>query len=41
MPDNLLDIILVGDNPHDIEWTLQALQEYNLANRVKVLTDGE
>lgn len=41
MPDNLPDIILVEDNPHDIEWTLQALQECNPANRVKVLTDGE
>jgi two-component system response regulator len=41
MPDNLLDIILVEDNPHDIEWTLQAFQEHNLANRVKVLRDGE
>ena len=41
MPKNLLDIILVEDNPHDIELTLHALQEYNLANRVKVLRDGE
>ncbi|HUL00401.1 MAG TPA: response regulator [Nitrospirota bacterium] len=41
MPDNLLDIILVEDNPHDIELTLHALQEHNLANRVMVLRDGE
>ena len=41
MIDSLLDIILVEDNTADIELTLQALQEYNLANRVKVLRDGE
>jgi two-component system, response regulator len=41
MPDDLLDIILVEDNPHDIEWTLQAFQEHNLANRLKVLRNGE
>jgi two-component system response regulator len=40
MIDNLLDIILVEDNAADIEMTLQALQEHNLANRVKVLRDG-
>jgi CheY-like chemotaxis protein len=38
---NILDIILVEDNPCDIEITLDALQEYNIANRVKVLSDGE
>jgi len=41
MIDNLLDIILVEDNPADIELTLEALQENNLANRVKVLQDGD
>ena len=41
MIENLLDIILVEDNPADIEMTLNALQENNLANRVKVLKDGE
>jgi two-component system response regulator len=41
MIDTLLDIILVDDNPYDIELTLHALQEHNLANRVKVLRDGE
>ncbi len=41
MIDTILDIILVEDNPADIELTLDALQENNLANRVKVLKDGE
>ena len=38
---NIFDIILVEDNPADVELTLDALQENNLANRVKVLKDGE
>jgi two-component system, response regulator len=41
MIDTLLDIILVEDNPDDIEMALDALQEHNLANRVKVLRDGD
>jgi two-component system, response regulator len=41
MIENLLDIILVEDNPADIEMTLDALKENNIANRVKVLKDGE
>ena len=41
MIDNLLDIILVEDNPADLEFALESLRESNLANRVKVLKDGE
>jgi len=41
MINNILDIILVEDNPADIEMTLNALKENNLANRVKVLKDGQ
>jgi two-component system, response regulator len=41
MFDNLLDIILVESNPIDVDFALQSLQEHNLANRVKVLRDGE
>jgi len=33
-------ILLVEDNPNDIELTLEALAEHNLANRVVVLNDG-
>jgi len=41
MIESILDIILVEDNPADVEMTLFALRENNLANRVKVLKDGE
>jgi two-component system, response regulator len=41
MIEGIIDILLVEDNPHDVEWTLDALNTENLANRVKVLKDGE
>ncbi len=41
MIETMPDIILVEDNPADEELTLDALRENNLANRVKVLRDGE
>jgi two-component system, response regulator len=41
MIEGIIDILLVEDNPHDVEWTLDALNIQNLANRVKVLKDGE
>ena len=41
MKDTMIDIILVEDSPHDLELTLDALDHHNLANRVKVLRDGE
>jgi CheY-like chemotaxis protein len=34
-------ILLVEDNPNDIELTLMALAEHNLANEVVVTRDGE
>ena len=36
----LKDILLVEDNPNDIELTLAALDQINLANRVEVVHDG-
>jgi two-component system, response regulator len=36
----LKKILLVEDNQNDIELTLSALSEHNLANRVVVLNDG-
>jgi CheY-like chemotaxis protein len=36
----LRKIVLVEDNLHDIELTLEALSERNLANRVVVVNDG-
>ena len=35
-----IEILLVEDNPDDLELTLRALREHNLANRVKVVADG-
>jgi len=34
-------ILLVEDDPKDVELTLTALEEYNLANEVVVVRDGE
>lgn len=34
-------ILLVEDNPNDVELTLEALAEHNLANAVVVARDGE
>jgi CheY-like chemotaxis protein len=34
-------ILLVEDDPKDVELTLEALDEYNLANEVVVAGDGE
>lgn len=33
-------ILLVEDNEHDVDLTLAALEEYNLANEVVVVRDG-
>lgn len=37
----VVDILLVEDSPADVELTLDALRQNNLANRVKVLSDGQ
>jgi len=34
-------ILLAEDDPNDVELTLTALEEYNLANKVAVVHDGE
>jgi CheY-like chemotaxis protein len=34
-------ILLVEDDPNDVELTLEALSEYNLANEVVIARDGE
>jgi two-component system, response regulator len=36
-----VEILLVEDNPADVELTLRALRRHHLANRVVVTTDGE
>ena len=41
MPDgNAVEILLVEDNPNDVELTLRALKKHNLANKVHVVKDG-
>lgn len=37
---NLKTILLVDDSPNDVELTLEALSEYNIANQVNVAKDG-
>lgn len=37
----LKHILLVEDNPNDVELTLEGLSEYNLANNIQVVRDGE
>jgi CheY-like chemotaxis protein len=37
---NLKHILIAEDDPRDLELTLVALEEYNLANRVFVVNDG-
>ena len=36
-----IEILLVEDNPTDVELTLRALKGHNLANKVHVVGDGE
>jgi len=37
----LARILIVEDDPNDVELTLMALEEYNLANEVVVTRDGQ
>lgn len=38
--NDLKIILLVEDDPKDVELTIEALNKHNLANRVRVLKDG-
>lgn len=40
METNEIEILLVEDNPDDVELTLRVLKKNNLANKVHVVTDG-
>lgn len=40
MDVNKVEILLVEDNPNDIELTQRALKQYNLINKVHVIKDG-
>jgi CheY-like chemotaxis protein len=35
-----VEILLVEDNPNDIELTLRSLSKYNFANKIRVVKDG-
>ncbi len=41
MTNDEIEILLVEDNPADVELTLHALRHNNLANRIQVARDGE
>jgi two-component system, response regulator len=38
--DNGVEILLVEDNPDDVDLTLHAFRKHNLANRIQVARDG-
>ena len=40
MAESYVEILLVEDNPHDVELTMHALRRYQLANRIHVVRDG-
>lgn len=40
MTENLVEILLVEDNPNDVDLTLHAFKKSNLTNRIHVARDG-
>jgi two-component system response regulator len=40
MPKNHVELLLVEDNPNDVELTLHAFKRHNLSNRIQVVRDG-
>ncbi len=40
MNENAIEILLVEDNPHDVELTQYALERHHIGNRVAVVRDG-
>jgi len=41
MKDNVpVEILLVEDNPYDVELTLRAIKQYNIANNICTVRDG-
>lgn len=40
MTHNVVEILLVEDNPSDAELTLHALQKFKLTNRLQLVVDG-
>ncbi len=40
MTENEIEILLVEDNPDDVELTLRALKKQNITNHIEVVRDG-
>jgi two-component system, response regulator len=40
MENNIIDILLIEDNPNDAELTLRALKKNNIANNIEIVRDG-
>jgi len=40
MSENRVEILLVEDDPNDVELTLHTFKAHNLANRIEVVRDG-
>ena len=40
MPEDAIDVLLVEDDPNDVEMTLYAFEQHHLSNRVHVVRDG-
>ncbi|HEX6532081.1 MAG TPA: response regulator [Nitrospira sp.] len=38
---NVMEILLIEDNPEDVEITLRAFQKHHIANKIHVVRDGE
>jgi CheY-like chemotaxis protein len=41
MTEQPVELLLVEDNPSDVELTVHVLKKHNLANRIKIARDGE
>lgn len=40
MTDSSVDILLIEDNPNDVELTMRALKKNNIVNNIQVIMDG-
>ena len=40
MTETIVEVLLVEDNPDDVELTLHALEDYHVANSIHVVRDG-
>lgn len=38
--NNIIEILLIEDNPRDVDLTLRAMKKHNMANRIQVARDG-